>query len=125
MNSDCRIEDKSDYVLVTYSGSFDEDRLLGILANAVEQALEQDKPGVMVDVLEIPGPVPNVFERFNIGSRIADLQRSKKKLIKIGVIGKEPIIDPNRFAETVALNRYGLVKVSTDRKEIENWMAAR
>lgn len=125
MNLDCQIENRPDYILVTYSGSFDEDRLLDIMGNAVESALENSKSGVLIDVTGIPGPTPNVFERFNIGSRIADLQRSKKKLIKIGVYGKEPIIDPNRFAETVALNRYGLVKVSTDRLEIENWMAAR
>lgn len=125
MNPDCRIENRSDYLLVTYTGSFDEDRVLDIIANAVENVLENGKSGVLVDVTGMHGPTPNVFERFNIGSRVADLQRSKKKLIKIGVYGKEPIIDPNRFAETVALNRYGLVKVSTEWPEIENWMAAR
>jgi hypothetical protein len=40
----------------------------------------------------------------------------------VAYVGDEPLIDPARFGETVAVNRGALIKVTTDLNEAFAWL---
>ena len=68
------------------------------------------------------GSPPTTFERFEIGEAFVAMQRSKKERIICAFVGKEPMVDPERFAETVVVNRGGLLAVFTDISDAKKWL---
>lgn len=65
------------------------------------------------------------MERFKLGDAFSTIQRKYNPPICFAVVGDEPIIDPERFGETVAVNRGVLGKVFTDIDEAVAWVEER
>jgi hypothetical protein len=64
---------------------------------------------------------PTIIERYDHGKTFAQIQLKHDRRIFVGLVGKEPIIDPQRFGETVAINRGAHCKVFTNLKDGLDW----
>ena len=57
-----------------------------------------------------------------MGEYYAQLSHEHKSIVAIAVVGNEPLMDPKRLGELVALNRGGRGKGFTDYDEAINWL---
>ena len=64
------------------------------------------------------------YERYDIATYFANLTRQNEETSKlqIAVVGNPPLIDPNRFGETVAKNHGLNIKVSNEMEEAVSWL---
>jgi hypothetical protein len=110
------------YLLVTCQGLFDAEELTDVHRKALDCAVEENLRAILVDTTDLRGHTPSTMERFNFGATIAKLQQRENSHIFIAFVGKEPVIDPSRFGETVALNRGGSAKVFEYSSEALRWI---
>lgn len=110
------------FVRLVYTGEYSATAMLTIIEDGLEAAVENARTGVLFDVSVMTGEPPCVLERFYIGVMGARAQRRRKPMVKMAVYGKEPMVHAERFGETVALNRYALVKVSTRLEDAVRWL---
>lgn len=111
------------FVRLVYSGEYSAQAMLTIIEDGLEAASGHSKSGVLFDVSAMSGEPPCVLERFYIGVMGAKAQRRRKPIVKMAVYGREPMVHPQRFGETVALNRYALVKVCTRLVDAIRWLS--
>ena len=121
MSIEYRAELKSQYAQLTCHGHYDKQGLLDLLNEALEYAARNGVQAVLVDINDVVGE-PSTAERFEIGEAFAEIQLGKETIVAIAVVGREPLIDPERFGETVALNRCAVGKVFTDMAEAVSWL---
>ena len=81
---------------------------------------------VLVDGRTIKGN-PRIMERFYYGEFAAQTvvqyqERGVSLATKFAYVLKEPVLDPNKFGETVALNRCMRLKVFDDLEEAITWL---
>lgn len=110
------------FVRMVYTGEYSAQAMLTIIDDGLEAASNHSKRGVLFDVSAMGGEPPRVLERFYIGVMGARSQRRRQPIVKMAVFGKEPMVHPQRFGETVALNRYALVKVCTRLADAIRWL---
>ncbi len=122
MAIDFKMEKKGDYLLVTCQGSFMGKGLMDVHQQALDYAVTEGLRAILVDATGLHGYSPTTMDRFGLGEAIAGMQRSTRTAVWIAFVGKEPIVDPDRFGETVALNRGGLAKVFEDTDEAAAWI---
>ena len=122
MNVDYLLIIEPAFVRLRYASEYSKEAMLTIIEDGLEAAAVNGKGGVLFDVSAMSGEPPGILERFFIGVMGAKAQRRRKPLVKMAVYGKEPMVDPQRFGETVALNRYALVKVCTRVDEAIRWL---
>ena len=121
MSIEYQAELKGQYAQLTCRGTFGKRALLSVLDQALEYAASNGLQAVLVDISDVEG-APNANERFEVGAQFAEMQLSRETIVAIAVYGREPMIDPERFAETVALNRCAVGKVFTDIDEAISWL---
>ena len=112
---------KSGYAQLVCHGSFSKRELVEVFDQAIEIAAENGKEAVLVDISDVEGE-PTTAERIELGVETAEVQLSKDTIVAIAIIGNEPLIDPERLGETIALNRCAVCKVFTDLDEAINWL---
>ncbi len=115
---------KNDSILeVTLLREFTVEELIEkVITEFLQRARQEHLSKVLFDLSSLIDPVPTVLDRFKLAEAFVRLQRELKVMVKCAVVGKEPVIDPKRFGETVAVNRGALLKVFTDREEAEIWL---
>lgn len=111
---------------VRYSGPFDlseaQETFNDILAALVEHQVKK----VLVDGRNITGD-PQPLERFYYSRYVADavaqmVNRARIEVPRFAYVLEEPVLDPNRFGETVAVNRGMRIKVFDNLKQAEWWL---
>lgn len=114
---------KNDYLKLRLTGNFSLLEAKRVFKYSVDTALEHNKSKIIIDILEIEGII-STTERFEMSEFLAKylLQNAFGKVQKIAFVGKEPIIDKNRFGETVAINRGVNEKVFTDLSDAIKWL---
>jgi len=122
MPIDFRMEKKGNYLLVTCQGHFEGKEAMGIHQQALDYAIAEGLPAILVDATGLHGRSPTTMDRFGFGEGIAELQRRSRAAVWLALVGKEPIVNPGRFAETVAVNRGGFMKVFEDTDEVAAWI---
>ena len=125
MAIDFKMEKKGDYLLVTCRGPFMGKGLMDVHQQALDYAVTEGLRAILVDATGLHGRSPTTMDRFGFGEAIAELQRRSRTAIWIAFVGKEPIVDPDRFGETVAVNRGGLARVFEDTDEAAAWIRER
>jgi len=113
---------ESKYVRVSCKGSFNNKELLSIYDKALDLAADKGRKAILVDVRDLEGALPATMDRFYHGVTTVTIQRAKKTRIFIAVLGREPLLDPERFGETVALNRGLLGKAFIDIDDAIAWI---
>ena len=121
MTIEYRAELRAHYAQLTCHGHYEKQELLDLFDTALEYAAQSGVNAVLVDISDVEG-MPSIAERFEMGEAFAEIQLGKETIVAIAVVGREPMIDPERFGETVALNRCAVGKVFTDMVEAVSWL---
>ena len=113
---------RSNYAHIRCRGQIAFDSCISGLECAFEFAANESRSAVLFDIRATAGEPPSVGERYDFGVRVAELQKGIGKGILIAIVGKEPIIDPERLAEIVAKSHGAFVGVFTDIDEAIGWI---
>ncbi|HEY7769362.1 hypothetical protein [Longimicrobium sp.] len=116
-----RVEVLPRYILMVCTGTMNSKEFVVALNRGLESAARSGRRAVLIDALNVQGSLTTV-ERFELGSEIARAQRAQAAITAIVVVGHEPPLDPERFAETVAINRGAVGKSFTGLAEAEQWI---
>jgi len=111
------------YLRIKAKGPYSLSNTEKLFQTAVDQTLLLQKNKILIDVTELTGTIP-LLERFYFAesTSIYIANTALGKIIKFGVVGKEPIIDKDRFGETVAVNRGINAKAFTSEAEALAWI---
>jgi len=117
------IEVKGAYLHVLCGGEFDLEAVKDMFRAMFDAADEHSMARVLVDGRSLGGS-PSTTDRYAMGVCISEemLGRARIRGIRIGFVGSEPVVDSERFGETVAKNRGCTVRVGTDMKGILDWL---
>ena len=120
------LESRKHYLLAALSGVFSLRGAQDAYDQAVKAALPLGVNRILFDASAVTG-IPSQDERYSLGLFVATEQRllaakSPPCLLQVAIYGHQPLIDPNRFGETVALNRGAKVKVSERLDEALAWL---
>ncbi len=119
------IEPRPHYLYAAVSGEFSVLGAQAAYAQAVRAALSLAQTRILIDARYVTGR-PSQEERYALGLFVAGEQRllaAKSSLVpRVAVLGRQPLVDPARFGETVAVNRGAKVKVSEHLEEALAWL---
>lgn len=123
MGIQIEIDVEPDHVRLRCSGDYSLEEAKRVFRSAIDAALESSMARVLVDVRGVSGPV-RAMDRYEIAVSVADYVRAEAlgKISKLAVAGHEPLIDPSRFGETVAVNRGVNAKIFFDVDEALVWL---
>ena len=121
-----QIESDRGLLCATYSGEFSlpeaEITFHEILDGLVKHKLKK----VLIDGRQLTGNL-QPLERFYYGKYVADavahaVNRNKIEVPRFAYVLQKPMLDPNRFGETVAVNRGMRVKTFEKIEQAEWWL---
>jgi len=120
------LESRKRYLRATVSGAYSLRRAQDVFDEAVRAALAAGHSRILIDASGVTG-APTQDERYILGLFVAAEQRILAAKIPplevhLAIYGRPPLIDPNRFGETVAVNRGAKVKVSEQIEEALAWL---
>ena len=122
MSIDFQIDIKAKYVQVSCQGIINNKALLNVYEEASGIAESQGLRAVLVDIRDLEGAPLTTMERYEHGVTVARVQLNHENRIIIAVVGQEPMIDTQRFGETVATNRGAVAKVFSDIDDAVTWL---
>jgi DNA-binding NarL/FixJ family response regulator len=114
------------YLRATVSGTYSLRAAQDVYDRAVKTAVASGHSRVLIDASSVTG-VPTQDERYMLGLFVAAEQRilaaqTPPREVQVAVLAHRPLADPDRFAETVAVNRGAKVKVSERLDEALAWL---
>ena len=120
------IEARQDYLYAAVSGEFTLRAAQAAYDRVVHAALPLAQTRILIDARGVSGN-PQPDERYALGVYIANEQRLLAERrppihVKVAVLGHQPVVDPQRLGETVAVNRGAKVKVSEQLDEALAWL---
>jgi len=123
MSIKINISVEADHILVTANGVYKHFDALELMRMAIGVATREKIPKILIDVRKIVGEI-STMERYDLAVLISQLvqQQTGIPFIKIAMVGNKPIIDANRFGETVAVNRGVQGIATTDLNEALKWL---
>ena len=126
MNLTVDIQSRKLYLRATVSGSYSLRAAQDAYDDVVRAAVSHGHTRVLIDASAVTG-APTQDERYALGLFVAAGQRilatrTPAVSVQVAVYGRRPLIDPERFAETVAVNRGAKVKVSEQLDEALAWL---
>ena len=124
MSIDMRFEFRDDYLFVQCEGSYEFESMRRVYATSFAAAVRGDCRAVLVDVRDLTGEPPTIFERYTLGVYVAELQRGPARGVMIAGVGKRPMVHANKFGELVARNRSAVARIFTDMDEAIEWIKA-
>ena len=118
-----KLDVKKNYIHVTVSGTFCMVTYRSIIEVILSECVKNKKSRILFDERKVKGNM-STFERYNLSIFFSNLSREHPFTfkVKIAVVGFQPLIYPDRFGETVALNRGINIKVTNDIDEAINWL---
>ena len=123
MSSKFNLDVKENYIHVTVSGTFSLAAYKSIFETTLSECVKNKKSIMFFDLRTAEGHI-SIFERFDLAVYFAKVSREHPITFKVKVAftGFPPIIDPDRFAQTVARNRGVNINVTTDIDEAFRWL---
>lgn len=117
---------ESDTLVAIVHGRFSLQDAQRIFLEAFRAALRQKATKVLFDGQTLTGDLPTL-ERFHLAKftaeAVLDLQAQGAPTgMKFACVLREPLLDPERFGETVAVNRGMLVKGFDNLEEARAWL---
>ena len=111
MPTQYKVDIKQDYIHVIVSGTFSLVAYRSIIEEILAECVKNNKSSILFDEREVKGNM-STFERYDLSVYFSKLSR------------KHPftLIDPNRFGETVALNRGININVTNDIDKAVRWL---
>jgi len=112
------------YVELECTGTYALESSLRVFEQAFEIAAKESRRAVLVDIRLLGGSPPTFGERYDQGAHVAKLQSAQAPRIRLAVLGREPMVHPERVGEIVAVSRGALARVFTDLDEAIAWVSA-
>jgi len=114
------------YLLAIVSGDYNLRSAQDVYDQAIKIAVAGGHSRLLLDASRVTG-APTQDERYMLGLFVAAEQRilaskTPPAEVQVAVYGRQPLIDPERFGETVAVNRGAKVKVSEHLDEALSWL---
>jgi hypothetical protein len=113
------------HLVVVATGSFDLESAAVVAREAIDAAQALGVEKILVDCRSVAGTLSTI-ERFAYANLVAERHArylaASGRHLRVAYVGREPLIDPERFTETVAVNRGALVKMTTDLEEALAWL---
>lgn len=116
------IETGDRLVIVRCEGKVWPGPFLQLVEAGVDACVESGKCGLLIDIRDCHGTAPGTAVRHEIGVSISELQSARSPLIVLGVLGREPFIDPGRFGEMVAVQNNAVFRAFTDEGRALSWL---
>jgi len=117
MKSQIRVELRKDYLLFRITGTYDFNEFLA-LADLIKARCEKEQIyKVLLNCLELKASDLSTADRYFLGEKMALELRGR---VVIAVVWPAEHID--KFAETVAHNRGGMMFVTGDVQSAEAWL---
>ena len=116
------VDVRPDYVYLSCTGLFSNDALLDVYEKGITIAEDKDLMAILLDIRGLGGAPMSTIQRFDHGEAVPRIQLEHSSRICLVMVGDEPMIDPERFGETVAVNRGATGKVFTDIDEAVTWL---
>ena len=119
-------EPRKNYLRAVVSGDYNLRAAQDIYDQAIKIAVAGGQTRILIDASRVTG-APTQDERYMLGLFVAAEQRilasrTPPAEVQVVVYGSQPLIDPERFGETVAVNRGAKVKVSEHLDEALSWL---
>ena len=123
MPTQYKIDINQNYIHVKVSGTFSFIEYKSIIEVILSECVKNNKSSILFDEREVEGNM-TTWERYNLSVYFSKLSREHTSTfkVKIAVVGFPPLIDPDRFGETVALNRGININVTNDIDEAIRWL---
>jgi len=119
MNTAQNFEFFGDYACFRPSGQVSFEEAIEIVAEGIEFANRYGVKRLLADTRNLTGfPSPGTFQRFTMANRWASISHG----LRLAVIARPELIDPNRFGVTVASNRGLFANVFTSEPEAIAWL---
>lgn len=117
------VKKAADHTRVDAAGEFDVADARQVLAAAIEAALSHQHRKILVDCRQVTG-APNTLQRFELAESVTRFYHQERGavVIRVAIVGVEPLVDPDRFGQTVAQNRGLPVKITTRMEEALSWL---
>ncbi len=112
------------YVLLVCAGKYSRAEAFRVIELAYREAGDADRRNVLIDVRRVSGLLPTLFDRFDVGVRVATLHFEQQPRVRLALLGDEPMIHPERFGEIVARNRGADARVFIEEHEALKWLLA-
>jgi hypothetical protein len=111
---------------VTYSGDFSLAEAEGTFLDLLDTLVEHNLRKVLIDGRQLAGN-PELLERFYYGAFVAaavnrTVNRTRCAVPAFAYVLEIPVLDPNRFGETVAVNRGMRVKAFDNLQQARWWL---
>ena len=120
-----RLEVEDDIFNAVCIGAFELDLAREQFIELLDEAIRNGASKVLIDGRQMTG-TPTEFERFLYGSFAAwatvDVMTQHKVWLKFAYVIHDPLRDPERFGETVAVNGGMDVKTFEDINEAVEWL---
>lgn len=116
------IVEREGYAYCHCIGNYDIEDFLEICDEGIRFSILKNKKSLLVNALEVTGGPLSALQRFELGEKAAIAQRNHPMMVKVAIVGTEPLIDPKRFGETVARNRGAVGRAFTDISEAIGWL---
>jgi hypothetical protein len=98
-----------------------------MLDEVVAESTQRGATRVLVDCLLIVGS-PTMFDRYALAEFLAQevvgYIIAGKIVPRLAILGREPLVDPNRFGELVARNRGVQTKTVEQMEDAVSWLGA-
>lgn len=123
VNFEVETIEHDDHMSLIATGDYSLVRAINLCKMSIDVCLQYNKKKVLVDITHVIGNVP-FFDRFQYAEALAQYKakHALSEVSKIALVGLEPVIDKNRFGETVAVNRGVNIKVFTELGEALAWI---
>jgi hypothetical protein len=118
MLNDLKITNIGDYLLFEYSGKFSDENAIIAIDDIVEACTYHQCFKVLLDCRLMTGEI-NAAEKFQF---IQHAKKTRDRLIKTAILGRDDQISPDRFFENIAQHLIINLKAFTDLNEAENWL---
>lgn len=114
------------YVCLRCEGSFSSvSELLQVFDEAFRAAGQNQRERILVDGSAISGKNISTVERFKIGTFLSEINSTiPMNIAALAVVAPGPLVEPERFGETVARNRGVNGRAFTDIAEAIAWINA-
>ena len=110
------------FLYVRCLGTYDFQSMRDAYEQAFEAAAATGLRAMILDATGLGGEPPHIFERYELGVAIADLQRKIGPGIMVAGVGNDGMVSRTRFGELVARNRCAYARVFTDLNRAIQWI---
>jgi len=112
----------ADHVRIEMSGPFALEAILALCDRCFTYAAEAARDAMLVDARGVTAPEPTMAERYEWAVRIAELQARNNPRIRVALLGREPLIHPERFGEIVAARHGAVARTFTEEDLALGWL---